>query len=112
MSAHPKPRKAIRDPEYMAKVRALPCLGFTLDVHHVCQGWDGQLVDAAHLGEHHSNRKASDDETAPLCRLAHLQMHNLAGPFRGWTKAELRAWREWAIKFTREQVARMIERAA
>ena len=99
----PKPQKAKRDNAYMRIVRTLPCLGATIDPHHVCSS----RVDAAHVGKHHSNRKADDNTTVPLDHKLHLQMHSLSGPFKAWTKAELRAWREWAIMHTQEQIKSM-----
>lgn len=102
----PKPQKPKRDKAYMLLVKSLPCLGYSVEANHVCGTW-GSGNDAAHQGDHHSNRKASDDTTVSLCSRIHHQMHHLSGPFKNWTKAELRAWREWAIRETQERIKSM-----
>ena len=99
----------VRDPEYMAKVRALPC--------YVC-AWP-QPVDADHQGEHPYGRKADDDTCVPMCRSCHgfrtdgklpvVPFRFLDGPgeWRNVGKAEMRQWCDEATAATRELVARL-----
>lgn len=107
----PKPAKQPRSKSYRAAVRRLPCIGLTLLPGHVCPRTYalGGRIDAAHMGEegHHMRAKASDLTVVPLDHHTHLQMHSLAGPFRGWTKAELRDWRVIAIRLTQDAMRKL-----
>lgn len=107
MKQFPKPQKPKRNKSYMLMVKQLRCLGYTIEPNHQCGTWDAWASEATHQGNHHSNRKASDNTTVPLCSRLHHQMHHLAGPFKGWTKERLRTWREWAIRDTREQLRKL-----
>jgi len=108
----PKPAKRVRDPEYMAAVGELPCIGHTVEPNHRCGGWDHRLVEACHVGPHHGHKKADDNTTVPMCHGLHMAEENLAGPFRNWTKFQLQQWRERAIADTRAKVAQLREWAA
>jgi hypothetical protein len=47
--------------------------------------------------------KASDHDTLPLCRKAHIfERHPLVGYFQGWTKAQVKAWESAMILKYRE----------
>lgn len=100
---YPKPRGRERNTPYMLVVKRLPCLGLTMFPGHQCH-WFPYFRDAAHIGDRSQNRKADDDTTVPLCHTLHMQLHHLAGSWRGWTKADLEAWEPWAIMETRRQV--------
>jgi hypothetical protein len=90
----------VRNPEYMAKVRALPC--------YVC-AWPGPN-DADHQGEHPYGRKADDDTCVPMCRVCHQLRTdgNIPdGHYLEWRqvgKEEMRQWSAVAIEATRRRI--------
>lgn len=102
-----KPKGRQYDRAYLAAVHKLPCLARELDPTHICRGWGNQLIDAAHLGDRSQNRKADDRTAVALCHHAHMQLHALKGPWKGWTKEQLRQWKERAIRKTQKRVAMM-----
>lgn len=57
----------LRSRAWLAYVRSLPCL--------VCR--TRRDVDAAHIGPHGLAQKASDDQTVPLCRTHHRELHEI-----------------------------------
>jgi hypothetical protein len=84
-----------KDEAHLARVRALPCLiGFG------CEG----RVEADHVGYRGVGEKSSDHETIPLCTRHHRERHLKAGYFLGFTKTEMREWREDAIVRVQSQL--------
>ena len=97
-------------------MRRLPCCAIGLPypdsgVTHRCHSdW--------HREAHHAGKrpgtgiKCSDLETHSFCRLAHRQWHGGFGVFKGWTRAQRRAWADEAIAFTQAQLNHLIKRPA
>jgi hypothetical protein len=106
-----------RDIGYMLEVKRLPCVvrswGTVLDVVFVsrmptpttCEG----RVEADHAGTRAFGRKSADDTVISLCRKHHRERTDYSGTFRGWTKADMRGWCDWAIGRTQAEVAQMME---
>lgn len=91
---------ATDDPEYRERVRRLGCLlAHTGD----CAG----PLHPHHAGERPGKAlKAPDDTCVCLCRRHHIEeLHGLSGFFKGWTRAELRAWQDDAIARTQATLA-------
>lgn len=81
---------SLEDHAYMAWVHTLDCCA----PDHVCAG----RIEAHHAGKKPGLRlKAPDDTVIPLCTQAHRDIDAHAGPFRGWTGAELREWQDYQI---------------
>lgn len=91
----PKPAARKRNPDYMARVRELPCL---LSALGDCQG----RVEADHTGPRGLSRKADDETCIPLCSLHHHQRTNFTGVFRSFDKDVMRLWCAWAAATTRK----------
>jgi hypothetical protein len=82
------------NPARLAWVRTLRCL---------CRGPGESCIGpihAHHAGRRGMARRAHDNTTVPLCLGHHQALHANAGPFKGWSKAQLRAWAEAAIAAT------------
>jgi hypothetical protein len=94
----PKPTGRRRDPDYMARVRELPCILMR------CGGCWGRM-EANHAGERPVGRKCDDDETVPMCSAHHRWWTDAQGGFYGWSRELRRAWSEWAIEQTRARLA-------
>lgn len=62
-------------------------------------------VEADHAGRRALSRKCPDDETIPLCGQHHHDRGHFTGPFKGWTRAQMRAWLDRQIEITRELVS-------
>jgi hypothetical protein len=101
-----------RDLEYVAAVRALPCLlsvvgpfrgMIVVDLILVgpCRG----PVEADHLGERGLGQKADDRTCVPMCTRHHGDRHAGCGWFRKLSKEELRRWRQFAIARTTLAIA-------
>lgn len=61
--------KPIRDPEYLAFVRSLPCSV------PICTR--DRFIEPDHVGKHGMGQKCSDRETIPLCGLHHRERHRV-----------------------------------
>lgn len=85
----------MRDPEYMERVRQLPCFVACCFLE-VCDG----PIEADHAGRRPMGRKCSDRETVPLCSLHHRQRTDFSGPFKSWNGLQMRAWLDEAILTT------------
>lgn len=84
-----------RDPEYLTRVRELPCCAIGL-AKHSCMG----PRISHHAGRHAAGVKCSDYEAISLCSLAHTNIHDLNGCFRGYTREQVRAFEDAAIAET------------
>jgi hypothetical protein len=82
------------DPARVAWVKTLRCL--CRAPGETCSA----VVEAHHAGRRGMARKAHDDTTVPLCSAHHAAFHANTGPFKRWTKAQLRAWAAAAIAAT------------
>jgi len=125
-----KPRRGrVRDPEYMAKVRRLPCIVRTalkdfadhltrfvfqpnahgpalirgLRFATPCRG----RIQADHMGVRGLGQKSSDRETAPMCEGHHPERTDYRGVFKDWTAEEMRQFCDWAIERTQHEVKEM-----
>lgn len=82
------------EPARVAWVRTLRCL---------CRG-PGQIcvgaTEAHHAGPRGMARRAHDDTAVPLCLAHHRAWHDACGPFKGWARAQRRAWAAAAIAAT------------
>ena len=94
--AFPRPARRMHDKAYLAKVHDLPCYLSGAD----CAG----PIEADHMGERLSGRKADDTTVVPLCKLHHAQRHHGARIFRTMTKLEMRAWKQRAIADTQRRI--------
>lgn len=93
----------VRNRAYLELVHRLPCYALTTVPGHRCEG----PIEADHAGRRPLGRKADDDTCIPLCRLAHRQRTDWSGPFRSWTKIQMREWLERAVFWTRKVVAKL-----
>lgn len=82
--------------EYMAAVKRLRCWAARTVPGHHCQG----PIEADHAGRRPVGRKASDATVLPVCTLAHRQRTDHSGPFRSWTRPEMRQWLDDGIADT------------
>lgn len=82
-----KPRRSdrVRDPEFLAWVHTLPCAARALSP---CYG----PIEADHQGWRPFGRKADDVTAVPLCLLHHRQRTDFSGPFRAWSREDMRIW--------------------
>lgn len=90
-----------RDAEYLARVRELPCCAIGLPKHS-CMG----PRISHHAGKHAAGVKCSDYEAISLCSLAHTNIHDLNGCFRGFTRERVRAFEDAAIAETQRVLGR------
>lgn len=58
-------------------------------------------VQAHHRTGHGMGQKNHDHEAMPLCWLHHHRLHDLSGPFAGWTGDQLQAWQWERIRYYR-----------
>ncbi len=96
--------RAREDPEYLARVRSLPCL---LSGRGGCYG----PVEAHHAGKRPGmGLKAADRTAVPLCRAHHVShWHACAGAFKGWDREKRREWSDEAIRVTRALLERRMD---
>ncbi len=45
-------------------------------------------------GERGTAQKPHDSYCMPLCFVSHRDLHSLSGPFKGWSKAQLKDWQD------------------
>lgn len=55
------------------------------------QGCEGR-IDPHHRTGAGLALRAPDDQTMPLCRKHHRELHDCRGHFEGWVKAQLKLW--------------------
>lgn len=85
---------------YMGWVKAQPCM---MMPYGGCHG----VVEADHAGlDRGVGMKAHDNTCVPLCSQHHHDRHNFTGPFRGFDKERMRAWRTTAVELTQETARR------
>ncbi len=88
-------------PDHLRSVRLLPCCA--RDLGHECYG----PIEAHHAGRKPGmGMKAHDMTCIPLCRGHHTGagIHALHGPFKGWTRAQVREWQDKMIDETIEAI--------
>ena len=101
------PRRVTRpgpgsDPAYLEAVRKLPC---RIQAQREAAGFTTYGTCAFPSQAHHAGPKKNDSTAVPLCWGHHDQWHSGNGIFKGWTKADRRAWADAAIDDTRRLVA-------
>lgn len=88
------PRKArpahLRDDAYRAWIATLPCCA---------PGCTARPPSHAHhhslTGERGTSQKPHDRYCMPLCIPHHVPgLHSNAGPFKGWTRSQLKGWQD------------------
>lgn len=88
----------VRDAEYMARVRMLPC---------VLEGGDCDgAIHAHHAGKRAAGRKADDDTCIPLCAGHHEAWHIGRWPFLYWGRDTRRSWADERIAETQARLGR------
>ena len=85
--ATPRRSERVRNLSYLAWVHTLTCAASGLN-GHVCEG----PIEADHVGPRPLGRKADDTTCIALCLLAHRQRTDHAGPFRAFTRDDMRRW--------------------
>lgn len=115
------PRRVRRsgDPEYMEKVRRLPCCAPRSVIVFAYEPRKGFIdpgtarSDVEHSGRihaHHAGRrpgtgmKAHDDTCIALCEKHHRQWHDGTGVFAQWDKIDRRMWADAAIADTQRLI--------
>lgn len=87
------------DAGHMDDVRGLACCARDLPGAR-CSG----PIEADHAGLRPLGRKADDDTCIPLDRQCHRDRTDLTGPFRGWSRAQMRTWLDDQIANTRSAI--------
>jgi len=92
------------NPDYVARVQRLPCRA--RERFSPCTPCRGR-IEAHHAGRRPGIAMKAHDETCiPMCHQHHvLELHALAGVFRGFTKETLRAWQDREIVETQALLA-------
>lgn len=98
--AEPRKSARVRDLEYMLLVKGLPCCAADLEHHTRCRG----PVEADHAGRRPMGRKCHDTECIPLCAFHHRARTDFSGPFRDWSKDEMRKFLDLHIGLTQAAV--------
>jgi hypothetical protein len=88
------------DPDYIGRVKALPC---------AVDGCRSPWQDAHHPTGAGMALRSSDLYAIPLCHAHHMAFHSLSGPFKGWTKAKIREWQLERSEETRRILHSWIE---
>ena len=83
--ATPRRSERVCNLSYLAWVNTLTCAASGLN-GHVCEG----PIEADHVGPRPLGRKADDTTCIALCLLAHRQRTDHAGPFRAFTRDDMR----------------------
>lgn len=87
------------DPAYLELVRGLPCCAAALGW---CRG-----PNVAHHPRHLAGGvglKAPDSCAIDLCDGHHRDLHSLSGPFKGWTRDQLRDWQDVWVAATQKRL--------
>ncbi len=86
------------NPDYLAKVRKLPCL---MSGHGGCTG----EMHAHHpTGRKGIGQRNHDRDAVPLCAAHHTERHGLSGTFKGWRKEDIRRWESEQAAETRRLI--------
>jgi hypothetical protein len=88
----PRRSERVLDRNYVAWVHSQPCCADGLP-GHVCGG----RIEADHAGERPLGRKADDDTCIALCSQGHRERTDHCGPFKHFTRAEMRSWLDGQI---------------
>lgn len=75
---------------------------FRIDETLACSG----PKEADHMGQRPHGRRADDGTAVILCQFHHRCRHDFSGPFKGWTRIEMAAFKAWAIAETQAAYAR------
>lgn len=77
---------------YLAWIHTQPCCAVGLP-GHACGG----RIEADHAGERPLGRKADDDTCIAICSQGHRERTDHSGPFKHWSRDEMRAWLDGQI---------------
>lgn len=88
----PRRSERVRDRLYLAWIHTQPCCAVGLP-GHVCGG----RIEADHAGERPLGRKADDHTCIALCSQGHRERTDHSGPFKHWSRDEMRAWLDGQI---------------
>lgn len=92
----------VRDLGYLAWVHTLTCAAAVLPSHY-CEGG----IEADHVGARGLGQKCSDfGQIIPLCTIGHRQRTDHCGPFREFTREDMRAFVAQALADTAAAYAR------
>lgn len=97
----PRRSARVRDAAYLAWIHTLTCAASGLH-GHICDG----PIEADHVGARPLGRKCNDAETIALCSLAHRQRTDHCGPFRSFTREQMRAFVDASLANTADAYAR------
>ena len=106
-----KPRRSerVRDLEYMARVRQLPCLAVLVthavgvDIHSDFL-WCFGPYEASHASSRVAGRKDHDRNTWCFCRWHARQWDANAGLFKAFLQADRRAFEDAAVAWTQAKL--------
>lgn len=84
-----KPRRSerVRDRDFLSWIHSQPCCAQGIP-GHVCAG----RIEADHAGQRPLGRKADDDTCIAICSQGHRERTDFSGPFKHWSRDEMRAW--------------------
>jgi hypothetical protein len=101
----PTPRRSsrVRDVDYMVAAKRLPCFAAGLSP---CEG----AVEADHAGARGLGQKCSDREVLAICTGHHRARTDWSGPFREWTRGQMREWLAQGVAWTRVHVEALLRR--
>ncbi len=91
-----------RETDYMLAVKQLPCMWPAL-IPTICDG----VVEADHAGRRALSHKADDRTCVPACTKHHRQRTDFSGPFRDWTREQMREALAAAIERTQRALAHL-----
>jgi hypothetical protein len=102
--ATPRRSARVHDLAFMARVRQLPCLVWTMLPDYALGGryvapaspCSGSM-HAHHMGARGLGQKCSDLETVPFCERHHRDWHDCTGPFADKSK-------EWRLEFAKAAI--------
>lgn len=91
------------DPQYLGWLRRQPCCAPNARCTRRSEAHHHNLLGSG------MGKKAPDRMAMPLCHLHHVfGLHALAGPFKGWDRARLKAWQDeqcalWRARYEAER---------
>lgn len=88
------------DKPYLAYLRLRPCRVTWIGPHH---GGDPHHARHDERGNSIGSGMKNDRRAISLCRICHGCIDELSGPFKGWTRAKVRAWVDAQIADQRAQ---------
>lgn len=113
-----KYRRRERDTEFMMKVKRLPCIvsvverlgafeKAALPFRFIRVTLCGGRVQADHMGKRGLGQKAADRTCVGVCQNHHQERTDYRGTFYGYSGLPMRAFCDWAIGWTQQQIKEM-----